>query len=204
MKWTSVVAVLATLVASTARADTLDVDLNQLIDAAAASRNRFAVDIPHPVSGTNAWNYSVRIPGAISMSFHASGISLPGNAVLTVTAGNTTTTYHGRDISDGGLWGRPLLGDTLSFTLSGEGASVQIQSFQAGYRALGGVVPDHPHYTARIKALALPTARRTIPVMLRMRIKVPREQPLLCWWATSTNARVRSSTIPAMMRLLTF
>jgi len=155
VKWTSVVAVLATLVASTARADILDVDLNQLIDAAAASRNRFAVDIPHPVSGTNAWNYSVRIPGAISMSFHASGISLPGNAVLTVTAGNTTTTYHGRDMSDGGLWGRPLLGDTLNFTLTGAGASIQIQSFQAGYRALGGVVPDHQHYTARIKALAV-------------------------------------------------
>jgi lysyl endopeptidase len=151
VKWNSVVALLATLVVSIAQAETLDVDLNQLIDAAAASKNRFAVDIPYPVSGTNAWVYSVRIPGAVSMSFHASDVTLPGNAALTVTAGNITTTYRGHN---GALWGPPLLGDTLTFTLSGEGASIHIQSFQAGYRALGGVVPDHPHYTARIKLVA--------------------------------------------------
>jgi len=151
VKWTSAVALLATLVVSIAQADTLDVDLNQLIDAAAAAKNQFAVDIPHPVAGTQGWTYTVRIPGAVSMSFHASAVSLPTGAVLTVTAGTTTTTYRGHN---GELWGRPLLGDTLTFALSGAGASVHIQSFQAGYRALGGVVPDHPHYTARIKLVA--------------------------------------------------
>src|SRR5262249_20295146 len=64
---------------------------------------------------------------------------------------NTSTSYRGHN---GELWGRPLLGDTLTFTLSGTGASIHIQGFQAGYRALGGVAPDHPHYTARIKLLA--------------------------------------------------
>jgi hypothetical protein len=153
MKWTSV-AWLATLLVSAAHAETLNVDLNSLIDAAAASKNRFAVDIAHPVSGSDAWAYSVRIPGAISMSFHASELSLPGDAVLTVTSGSTTTTYHARDINQGGLWGRPLLGDTLNFTLSGHSASIRIQTFQAGYRAVGNVVPDNPHFTARLEMAA--------------------------------------------------
>ena len=157
MKWTSVASLatlLVSLAANAASVDTLGVDLNSLIDAAAASKNRFAVDIAHPVSGSDTWTYSVRIPGAISMSFHASEVSLPADAVLTVTSGNTTTTYRARDINQGGLWGRPLLGDTLNFTLSGHAASIHIQSFQAGYRALGGVVPDSPHYTARLKMVA--------------------------------------------------
>jgi hypothetical protein len=157
MKWTSV-AWLATLLlsvaANAASVDTLSVDLNSLIDAAAASKNRFAVDIAHPVSGAGTWTYSVRIPGAISMSFHASEVSLPADAVLTVTSGNTTTTYHASDINRGGLWGRPQLGDTLNFTLSGPAASLHIQSFQAGYRALASVVPDNPHYTARLEMAA--------------------------------------------------
>jgi hypothetical protein len=157
MKWTSVASLatlLVSLAANAASVDTLSVDLNSLIDATAASKNRFAVDIAHPVSGSDTWTYSVRIPGAISMSFHASEVSLPADAVLTVTSGNTTATYHARDINQGGLWGRPLLGDTLNFTLSGHAASIHIQSFQAGYRALGGVVPDSPHYTARLKMVA--------------------------------------------------
>ena len=153
MKWTSV-AWLATLLVSAARAETLNVDLNSLIDATAGSKNRFAVDIAHPVSGSGTWVYSVRIPGAISMSFHASELNLPDGAALVVTSGSTTNTYRAHDINQGGLWGRPLLGDTLNFTLSGPSASVHIQSFQAGYRALGNVVPDNPHYTARLKMIA--------------------------------------------------
>jgi len=157
MKWTSVASLatlLVSLASNAASVDTLSVDLDSLIDAAAASKNRFAVDIAHPVSGSDTWTYSVRIPGAISMSFHASELTLPADAVLTVTSGNTTTTYHARDINQGGLWGRPLLGDTLNFTLSGHAASIHIQSFQAGYRALGAVVPDSPHYTARLEMVA--------------------------------------------------
>jgi hypothetical protein len=153
VKWTSV-AFLATWLVSVVHAETLSVDLNALIASAAASESRFAVDIAHPVSGSDTWTYSVRIPGAVSMSFHAPAVSLPGDSALTVTSGSATTIYHARDINQGGLWGRPLLGDTLTFTLTGHGASVHIQSFQAGYRALGGVVPDHPHYTARLKKIA--------------------------------------------------
>src|SRR3569833_2928635 len=153
MKWTSV-AWLATLLVSAARAEPLNVDLNSRIDATAASKNRFAVDIAHPVSGSGTWVYSVRIQGAISMSFHASEQNLPDGAALVVTSGSTTNTYRAHVINLGGLWGRPLLGDTLNFTLSGPSASVHIQSFQAGYRALGNVVPDNPHYTARLKMIA--------------------------------------------------
>ena len=56
MKWTSVASLatlLVTLAANAASIDTLAVDLNSLIDAAAASKNRFAVDIAHPVSGAD-------------------------------------------------------------------------------------------------------------------------------------------------------
>ena len=160
MKWTFVAwlasAFLCMPVAHATAVDTLDVDLNALIDTAAASKNRFAVDIAHPisannagtVSGTSAWTYSVRVPGAISMSFHASEVRLPGAAILTVTNGGTTTTYRSRDINRGELWGRPLLGDTLTFSLSGVAAGLYIESFQAGYRAIGGVVPNHVHYKA--------------------------------------------------------
>ena len=94
MKWTSVASLatlLVSLASNAASVDTLSVDLDSLIDAAAASKNRFAVDIAHPVSGSDTWTYSVRIPGAISMSFHASEVSLPADAVLAVTSGNTTT-----------------------------------------------------------------------------------------------------------------
>src|SRR4051794_33010277 len=114
MKWTSVASLatlLVSLAANAATVDTLSVDLNSLIDAAAASKNRFAVDPAHPVSEPDTWTSSVPIRGAISMFFHASEVTLPADAVLTVTSGNTTTTYLARDINQGGLWGRPLIGD---------------------------------------------------------------------------------------------
>ncbi|MGH8219038.1 MAG: hypothetical protein ACREUT_10810 [Steroidobacteraceae bacterium] len=143
--------------------ETLDIDLGPLIDQAAQSPTRFAIDIPHAVSvdhvgtwtstaSTKTWTYAIRIPTAVSMSFHASRASLPPGAVLTITgSGGAKTTYTARDISRGGLWTRPLPGDTLFLSLSVPEAQqsqllFQIQSVQAGYRGLGGVVPDHPEY----------------------------------------------------------
>ncbi|HTV50653.1 MAG TPA: hypothetical protein VME21_05665, partial [Steroidobacteraceae bacterium] len=143
--------------------DVLDTDLSPLIDASAKYPTRFAVDIPHPVSSaadgswtqngsSSAWTYAIRIPTAVSMSFHASSLRLPADAVLTVT-GNTGTSrsYRARDISRGGLWSRPVPGDSLVISLSLNTAErsralVQIQSFQAGYRGLGAGVPDNAHY----------------------------------------------------------
>ena len=148
--------------ATAATVDSLSVNLDSLIDSAAHDRSRFAVNIPHPVStsaqgrwtrtgSTSTWTYNVQVPTAISLSFHASRLALPPSAVLTVTAGSTHTIYHAQDVSRGGLWSRPLIGDTLEITLSvntteASRAGLQIDSVQAGYRGLGGGVADHPHY----------------------------------------------------------
>jgi hypothetical protein len=63
--------------------DVVGIDLPSLIDQAAHFSTRFAVDIARPISPANAgsrsksglvgkWPYSVRIPTAVSMSFHDS------------------------------------------------------------------------------------------------------------------------------------
>jgi lysyl endopeptidase len=142
--------------------DALSVNLDPLIDSAAHDRNQFAVNIPHPAStstqghwmrtaSTSTWSYTVQVPTAISLSFHASHIALPPSAVLTVTAGSTHASYHAQDVSRGGLWSRPLIGDTLEITVSvntnqASRMELQVDSLQAGYRGLGGGVADHPHY----------------------------------------------------------
>lgn len=144
--------------------DTVQVDLNPLIDAAARSPQQFAVDVPHVVSAarqgawsrrgsTSTWTYTVRIPTAISMSFHAPRVVLPPGAVLTVSSARTSSRFVARDISRNGLWGRPMPGDTLTFSLSVNSSEAgrvrfQIDNLQAGYRSLGGGVPDNPHYKA--------------------------------------------------------
>jgi len=142
--------------------EVLRTDLAPLIDQVAHQSNRFAVDIPHQVTAstqgqwessgaTRRWTYSVQIPTAVSMSFHASRVRLPPSAVLTVSGGGFSATYRARDVNRGGLWARPLRGDELDFSLSvaaTEAGAVlfDIASLQAGYRGLGGGVPDHPHY----------------------------------------------------------
>jgi hypothetical protein len=154
--------------------DDVRVDLNPLIDTAARSQEQFAVNVPHAVStlaqgswsshgSLSTWVYSVRIPTAISMSFHAAGVVLPPSAVLTVSTARATTRYVARDVSRSGLWGRPLPGDLVNFTLSVNSAEAslvrfQIDSLQAGYRSLGGGVPDHPHYLELKKAAAATTS----------------------------------------------
>src|ERR1700679_4311924 len=75
--------------------DSLNINLDPLIDNAAPDRNRFAVNIPHSIStssqgvwthagSTSTWMYNTRVPTAISMSFHASHLTLPPSAILTV------------------------------------------------------------------------------------------------------------------------
>jgi hypothetical protein len=151
--------------------DSVNINLDPLIDNAAHDRNRFAVNIPHSIStasqgawihagSTSTWAYNTRVPTAISMSFHASHLTLPPGAVLTVSGkGATRATYRAKDISRGGLWSRPLIGDTLEITVSvstTEASQVQLQidSLQAGYRALGGDIADHPHYRRIVAAQA--------------------------------------------------
>jgi hypothetical protein len=143
--------------------DLLDIDLAPLIDQSAHYPTRFAVDVPHRVSPADAgtwtrsgtrstWTYSMRVPTAVSMSFHASHVTLPASAVLTVTGQNAAhASYRTRDIARSGLWSRPLPGDSLLLTLSVNATdqaqtTFQIESFQAGYRSLGPGVPDNAHY----------------------------------------------------------
>ena len=157
------------VVAATA-VDTIHVDLNPLIDSAARSPEQFAVNIRRAVStatqgawkqkGTlSTWVYTVQIPTAISVSFHAPAATLPPSAVLTVSTDHHAVKYSSRNVSRGGLWGRPLPGDTVTFTLSVASSETsrlrfQIDSFQAGYRSLGGGIPDHPHYAELKRAAA--------------------------------------------------
>ena len=147
--------------ASTPPVDSISVDLDALIDSAAHDHNRFAVNIAHSISSdrqgrwtsagtTSTWTYNIRVPTAVSLSFHAR-LALPPSATLQVHAGTVTSTYKTKDLGRGGLWSRPLLGDSLQLRISvntAEARQVQlrIDSVQAGYRALGGGVPDHAHY----------------------------------------------------------
>lgn len=154
---------------ATTPVDSLSIDLDGLIDSAAHDHNRFAVNIPHPVSSaaqgrwtsaraTSTWIYNIRVPTAVSLSFHAR-LALPSSATLQVRAGTVTASYRAKDISRGGLWARPLLGDSLQLRISVNTAEVRqvqlrIDSVQAGYRALGGAVPDHPYYRKLMAAQA--------------------------------------------------
>jgi len=150
----------------------LSVDLATLIDQAALQPERFAVDIPQRISSSSqgewssagsrrVWTYSVQVPTAVSMSFRATQLVMPPSAVLSVSGARATVSYRARDVSRSGLWSRPLLGDTLTLSLSvaaseAPRAQVQIESLQAGYRGLAGV-PSHPHFLRLTAANAVAT-----------------------------------------------
>ena len=142
--------------------DVVKVDLDTLIRAAAPTPAQFAVLVPHKVSVQSAgswsvhgdvatWRYTVRIPTAISMSFHADKFVLPSSAQLTVRGGSSFTNYVERDAHKEALWSRITPGPMLEFTLTVATAdrsrvAFEILSMQAGYRNLGGAVADHPLY----------------------------------------------------------
>jgi hypothetical protein len=137
-------------------------DLERLIRAAAVVPVQFAVQVPESVElardgkwsatgNMSSWHYTVQVPTAVSLSFHAKRIRLPQTATLSVTGKSGTAIYFARDLRRAELWSRVQLGDTLEFTLtvpSGDKAGVEfsISGFQAGYRSLGGRTPDHPIY----------------------------------------------------------
>jgi hypothetical protein len=137
-------------------------DFESLIKAAAESQVQYAVHVPHPVSSKTMghwqvandrarWQYAVRIPTAVSMSFHATHIELPVGATLSVRGLSTTVVYRGQDLHNAELWSRIQPGDSLKFTLEVSAADrgsavIEILSFQAGYRSLGAGVKDHPVY----------------------------------------------------------
>lgn len=143
----------------------VQIDMPALIDKVADQPERFAVNVSQQFSAstegqwnasgsTRTWSYSVQVPSAVSMSFHASRLILPASAVLTVTGARATVAYRARDVSRGGLWSRPMVGDTISFSLSVAAAdasrvALEIDSLQAGYRGLGGL-QSHPDFIQRM------------------------------------------------------
>jgi len=145
-------------------AESVSVDLAAEIDKVARIPERFAVEVPHPFSAlshgywqtagaTRVWHYALRVPGAVSLSFHAPRVALPASAVLRVSGASEQYRYTTRDLHNGELWSRIARGDTLAFTLTvaaAEAARVafDVASLQAGFRSLGGRGPNHPHYDA--------------------------------------------------------
>ena len=84
-----------TPVLAAARSEIVKADLESLIRAAAPHPAQFAVSVPHAVSDITGgawsvsgdiatWQYSVRIPTAVSLSFRAINTRLPASARLTV------------------------------------------------------------------------------------------------------------------------
>jgi lysyl endopeptidase len=145
---------------------TVKVDLRPLIRAAFESPVQFAVLVPHAAStatagtwstanGRATWRYAVRVPTAVSLSFHATSSALPDSATLIVRGTRTAVSYHARDLRKGELWSRIQPGEALEFELTVAGAdrsrvALNIVSLQAGYRAIGPGVQDHPYYRALV------------------------------------------------------
>jgi hypothetical protein len=144
--------------------DSVKTDLKPLIRAASDNRVQFAVQVPHrlslvsagrwiklPTSAREEWRYAISIPTAVSMSFHANRIHLPAQSYLTVRSARTTMVYRASELRKSDLWSRVQPGDALEFSLSVPSAErrsvvLEIESFQAGYRALGPGVKDHPYF----------------------------------------------------------
>jgi len=142
----------------------MPVDLAAGIERAAAFPTRFAVDVPHAISpntrgewtttgSTSTWRHALQIPGAVSMSFHASGVRLPDGAVLKTTIGGVEYFYRAKDLHVGELWSRVGRGDTIDFELTlptkeRTALRLDIASVQAGYRSFDSPSRDHPRYRA--------------------------------------------------------
>ena len=111
------------------RVDVIAVNLKPLIDRAAQSPSRFAVDVPHAASPStvgawsrsadvSTWTHAVQVPGAVSMSFYAAEAFLPTSATRTVSADGMSYVYTATDIDRGELWSRIGRGDSLTLELS--------------------------------------------------------------------------------------
>jgi lysyl endopeptidase len=167
----SLLATGATALNAAPTVDVVAVNLAPLIERAAESPSRFAVDVPHAASPSTAgqwsrsadvstWTHAVQIPGAVSMSFHAADALLPASATLTVSADGVDYVYTAKDADGAELWSRIGRGDTLAFELSvateDEAAvRLEIASLQAGYRALANGMANHGRYD-ELKPQSLP------------------------------------------------
>jgi hypothetical protein len=142
-------------------------NLDPLIDQSARRPERFAVDVARRIDSetsgnwvtdqSNAtWTYSIQIPSAVSLAFHANLIRLPKNGVLTMSAAGQTYTYRASELRRSELWSRLGKGDQIAIKIVVPKAErhqtlLQIASFQAGYRSLSPDVEDNAHFKS-IKA----------------------------------------------------
>ena len=153
------------------RVDVLAVNLAPLIDRAAESPSRFAVDVPHAASPStvgqwaraadvSTWSHSVQVPGAVSLSFHATEAFFPASAVLTVSAHGMHYVYTARDTDRGEIWSRIGRGDSLTFEISVatedmDELRLEITSLQVGYRGFAAGMSNHSCYDElRLQALS--------------------------------------------------
>jgi len=92
--------------------DEVSIDLASEIDKVAGNPERFAVEVPYRVSlqshgawtatgNARTWRYQVTVPGAVSLSFHASRVVLPSGAALSVSGGGSEYRYVSRDVHRG-------------------------------------------------------------------------------------------------------
>jgi hypothetical protein len=144
--------------------ETYRVNLDPLIDRAVRHPDQFAVDVARRITSetsgswradqeTATWTYSIRIPSAVSLAFHASRLKLPADGTLSMIAAGQTYTYRGRDLRRADLWSRLAKGDQFSLRIVVPAAErhqtlLEIASFQAGYRSLAPGLDDNAHFKA--------------------------------------------------------
>ena len=142
--------------------ETFRVNLDPLIDKAVRHRTQFAVTVARHANsessgkwqfdgGTATWNYSIRIPTAVSMGFHASRLMMPVQGTLTITGGGQSITYHADELHRPDFWSRTVKGDQVAIRITvpkqlRHQALIEIAAYQAGYRSLAPGVADNAHY----------------------------------------------------------
>ena len=142
--------------------ETYQVNLNPLIDKAMHRPTQFAVGVARRVnsetsghwqlnSGNAVWDYTIRIPTAVSMGFHASRLLLPIDGTVTVSGGGQTFTYRGRDLHRTEFWSRTVKGDQIAIQITVPATKrhqtlMEIAEFQAGYKSLAPDMADNAHY----------------------------------------------------------
>jgi hypothetical protein len=103
-------------------------------------------------NGRAVWRYSVRIPDASSVAFHADRASLPQGALLTATSADARPQVYDASFWQAGeLWSRAHSGEALDLelvlpTASRAGVVFHIDELQAGYRGITAAQQDNPEY----------------------------------------------------------
>jgi MYXO-CTERM domain-containing protein len=161
----AIVGTLALFVANAAPGpDQLRLNLDPLIDAAAPNPAQFAVEVPHRITldthggwhdagGYRVWNYELRVPSAVSLSFYAPVVHLPAGATLAISGGDVRAVHFAEEAAGGRLWSHIVPGDSISLELAVPAGfdmplELSIERLQVGYRALAPGMIDHPRFQA--------------------------------------------------------